>query len=273
MNKDIELLKQVLSIPTKTYQETLMVKFITRWLEQNNIPYHVDTFNNIYATKSTNLTEGEYFPCVICHIDTVHDITNINVTEENRYDIYNNLKPSLVAYDDDKKPTGIGGDDKCGIFACFKLLQELENVKSAFFVSEELGCFGSKNSYKPFFNDVGYCIQFDAPYNHLVSEYSWGVKLFDRESKFFEICDQTLPEGKLYESHPYTDIYQIKLQYDFACINLSIGYYKYHTPYEYVVIDDVYNGINNGINLIKNLGNMKYHFESDRKYFYQDYEI
>jgi hypothetical protein len=35
------------------------------------------------------------------------------------------------------KPTGIGGDDKCGVYACLELLKELPNLKAAFFVSEE----------------------------------------------------------------------------------------------------------------------------------------
>ena len=32
-----DLLKDVLKVPTKTYQEGLMVEFITQWLDSNNI--------------------------------------------------------------------------------------------------------------------------------------------------------------------------------------------------------------------------------------------
>ena len=50
MERNFELLKEVLSIPTKTYQEHLMVEFIVNWLDDNNIPHYVDKFNNVYAT-------------------------------------------------------------------------------------------------------------------------------------------------------------------------------------------------------------------------------
>ncbi len=47
MERDFELLKKVLSIPTKTYEEDLMIDFITDWLDENNIPFYVDELYNI----------------------------------------------------------------------------------------------------------------------------------------------------------------------------------------------------------------------------------
>ena len=54
MERNYELLKEVLSVPTKTYQEEKMVQFITNWLTENNIPFYVDEMSNIYATKQTD---------------------------------------------------------------------------------------------------------------------------------------------------------------------------------------------------------------------------
>ena len=54
MERNYELLKEVLSVPTKTYQEERMVQFITNWLTENNIPFYVDEMFNIYATKQTD---------------------------------------------------------------------------------------------------------------------------------------------------------------------------------------------------------------------------
>jgi hypothetical protein len=64
-----------------------------------------------------------------------------------------------------------------------------------------------------------------------------------------------------YFSHPYTDVYALKESFDFSCINISIGYYDYHTKNEYVVVEDVYNGINVGKQMIERLGNKKYKFK------------
>jgi len=260
MYKDYELLKNVLSVPTKTYQEERMVEFIVEWLEKNNISYYYDKFHNIYATKG-HLSDDQYYPCVISHTDTVHNIDTINIREEMKPDAKGELKLSLKAYNDSGRPTGIGGDDKCGVFACLKLLKELDYLKAAFFVSEETGCHGSKNADPEFFKNVGYGIQFDAPENWMVTEYCYGTKLFSRESEFFVKCNEVLTESFItpeYMRHPYTDVQALKEKFDFQCINFSIGYYDYHTPNEYVVVDDVYKGIETGKKIIESLGNKKF---------------
>ena len=275
MERDFILLKNVLSVPTKTYQEDRMIEFLVNWLRDNNIPFEIDGYNNIYATKvSQDITEDFYFPCVVAHTDTVHKIDTINIREEMLMNAQGELKESLKAYNDDGLPTGIGGDDKCGVYACLELLKELPTLKAAFFVSEETGCHGSKNADKKFFENVGYVIQFDAPENWMVSEYCMGTQLFSRESEFFKTCNKVISENlkeRKYQSHPYTDVYALKNVFDFSCINFSIGYYDYHTRNEYVVIEDVYSGIKTGKELIESLGYVKHTFKQpDKKRFIYD---
>ena len=155
MNNDIDFLKEVLSIPTKTYEEDLMIDFLVDWMKQNRIPFSVDEYGNVYATKQTgDVDEHFIFPCVVAHTDTVHNIDTINIREEVLLNEQNELKPSLKAYNDNGNPTGIGGDNKCGVFACLQLLKELPFLKAAFFVSEETGCHGSKNADRNFFSNV-----------------------------------------------------------------------------------------------------------------------
>lgn len=269
MNIDLELLKNVLSVPTKTYQEEKMVKFLIEWLTENNIPHFVDDFNNVYATKqeSLELPEDFYFPCVISHTDTVHNIDTININEEMLPNAQDEIKLAYKAYNDNGNPTGIGGDDKCGVFACLTLLKELPNIKAAFFVSEETGCIGSMKANSEFFTNVGYGIQFDAPENWMITEKCFGQVLFDRESEFFESCNKILTEsmsdkGMQYLVHPYTDVYALRSKFDFACINISIGYYDYHSPQEYVVVEDVANGIEIGRKMINDLGNKLHYMKS-----------
>lgn len=258
----IQFLKNVLSVPTKTYREGLMVEFITSWLTSKNIEHYVDEHLNVYATKQNDPTI-EYFPCVVSHTDTVHNLDSINVREEELPNTQKELKLALKAYNDHGQPTGIGGDDKAGVFACLTLLDELPNLKAAFFVSEETGCHGSGKADPEFFKNVGYVIEFDAPENWMVTEYCFGQQLFDRESEFFEVADKILTEGmkgnQEYMVHPYTDVYALRGLFDFQCINFSIGYYNYHSPYEYVVIEDVFNGIEMGREMINTLGYKLYH--------------
>lgn len=261
MERDFELLKKVLSVPSKTYREDLMIDFITTWLEKNNVPFYVDEFYNIYATKQTD-KDIEYFPCVVSHTDTVHNIDSINVVEEMLPNAQNEIKLSLKAYNNDGNPTGIGGDDKCGIFGCLELLKELPNLKAAFFVAEETGCKGSFNSDPSFFENVGYAIQFDAPENNMISEFLMGKPMFKRDSDFFTIGSELLtehfPKDTKYHKHPYTDIYPLNQKFGLSCFNISIGYYNYHTRNEYVVVEDTYNGIKVGKLMIEKLGYNRY---------------
>jgi di/tripeptidase len=273
MEKNIDFLKEVLSVPTKTYQEDLMIEFLENWLTENNLPFFTDKHQNIYVTKLTEkVDEDFYFPCVVAHTDTVHKLDVINIREENLPNAQNELKLALKAYNNFDEPTGIGGDNKCGVFACLELLKELPNLKVAFFVSEETGCHGSRNADKDFFKDVGYAIQFDAPENWMVTEICMGTRLFKRDSDFFETCKSVINENfngrEKYESHPYTDVYALKNSFDFSCINFSIGYYDYHTKNEYVVVEDVISGIKTGRELIEKLG-YKFYKEicNDNSYF------
>ena len=104
----------------------------------------------------------------------------------------------------------------------------------------------------------------------MVTEYCMGTKLFYRDSDFFKTCDKVLSEnftnGQVYHSNPYTDVYALKNKFDFSCINFAIGYYDYHTHDEYVIVEDVYNGITTGKEMIERLGYKKYKYKSESKY-------
>jgi di/tripeptidase len=271
MSQDLDFLKSVLSVPTKTYQEGKMVEYITNWCKENNLDYHVDKSNNVYVTKFEDMVpEDFYFPCVVAHTDTVHNLDTINIVEEQKLNAQGEVKLSLKAYNDNGDPTGIGGDDKAGVFACLKLLTELPYLKAAFFVSEETGCHGSSEADEEFFSNVGYVIQFDAPENWMITEKCFGQVLFDRASEFYPACNEVLTEGMNnddmeYMVHPYTDVWALRNKFDFSCINFSIGYYSYHTKHEYVVVEDVYNGINMGKKMIEKLG-YKLHYKKSVPY-------
>jgi len=272
MERDYQLLKDILSIPTKTFKEDLMINFLVDYLTKNGYLFFLDGMRNIYVTKQTD-ENVEFFPCVVAHTDTVHQINVINIREEELPNDLGENKFALKGYDDNGRPSGIGGDDKCGVFTCLELLKELPNLKVAFFVAEETGCHGSKQADEEFFSNVGYAIQFDAPGNWMVSEFCMGVQLFSRDSKFFKICDEVLtgtfnPDRK-YQSHPYTDVYALKQKFDFSCINFAIGYYNYHTANEYVIVEDVYNGVKTGKEMIERLGCEKHQFIPPKNRQYQ----
>ena len=78
MTINTELLKEVLSVPTVSRHEGLMVEYLKNYLKGKNYDFYLDEHMNIYVTKQTSENVG-YFPCVVAHTDTVHSLTNINV--------------------------------------------------------------------------------------------------------------------------------------------------------------------------------------------------
>jgi putative aminopeptidase FrvX len=254
----VNKLIETLSIATVSGKEDLMREYIIDTLNKSGIANYTDKYGNVYATKGNT----DYYPCVVAHIDTVHRLEEFNVREDNYI---------LTAWNNDNKQTGIGGDDKAGVFVCLELLEHFDTIKAAFFVSEEVGCLGSYLSDPEFFQNVGYAIQFDAPFNNWVSHYSDGVKLFSVDSEFFEkihpVFENNLPGYgiKTLGNHPYTDVSALKSLYDFSCVNYSVGYYNMHSIYEYVSIFDVELCLDTAKKLIESLGDKLYYLPRANK--------
>ncbi len=248
----INKLIETLSVPTVSGNEDLMRQHIIDTLNENSIDNYTDKYGNVYAIKG----DAEYYPCVVSHIDTVHRIEEFTVHEDNYM---------LTAWDKNNEQTGIGGDNKAGVFVCLELLEHFDTMKAAFFVSEEVGCLGSYLSDPEFFKNVGYAIQFDAPFNNWVSHYSDGVKLFAVDSEFFDkidpIFESNLPGYgiKSLGYHPYTDVSALKSLYNFSCVNYSVGYYNMHSKREYVSIMDVDLCLKTAVQMIESLGNELYY--------------
>ena len=273
---NLEKFKELLSVPSKTYQEEDMVEFICNELDEiEGVSYYRDKMMNIYATKG-ELSEGEFYPMFIAHTDTVHALVDqIVVQEENLvkprtfgHDYGDQTFLSLKGYTPDGKPTGIGGDDKCGVFIALELLRTLSKVKVGLFVSEETGCHGSSKCDPAFLNDVGYAVQFDAPGNNLITEVCSGTRLYEKDGEFINIAlplfNEVMGVTADPQSHPYTDVSQIKRKGDFSCINFSCGYYNMHTAQEFVVVDDVERAIVFAEELVNNLGYTKYDYEYEK---------
>ena len=258
MNKEnLKHLKEVLSIPTKTWKEELMIQYLMDYCKEKGFKSEIDSNGSVYVTKG----KAEIYPCVVAHIDTVHEPVEMVVNEENLPNAQGEIKLSLKAYEKDTgNPTGIGGDDKAGVFICLKMLEHFDNIKAFFPVAEETGCHGSSDADKTFFKDVGYAIQFDSTENDTMSLTLMGVKLFEEESNFFtSVKDIILEHGlKNWHNHPYTDTMKLKENFDFPCLNFAAGYYNYHTKDEYVVVDDVQNTCEMSVKIIETLGEKQY---------------
>jgi len=246
----------ILSTPTHFAQEDLLAEKILAKLADKDLQVATDKFGNIYIQKG--IPDSIYYPCVVAHMDTVHHLTEFNVhtSEDNK---------RLYALTPDGNKTGIGGDDKAGVFVCLELLERLDHLKVAFFVGEEYGCYGSRLADRAFFENVGYIIEFDAPEHNWISHRSNSVYLFDKDGIFFNkikpILQETMGENLILSAHPYTDVCALKVKHDVSCINVSVGYFNMHEITEYVDIDICMNAIDMGEKMIKELGHTKYEYK------------
>jgi len=250
---NLNRLKEVLSVPTYSQNEKLMIEYLQKVLTEKGYEHYTDKHGNIYVTKG----KAKNYPCFIAHTDTVHRV-NLNLTVVEGYE---EGKQILKGIDSTTgHASGIGGDDKCGVFLALQMLDTLPNVKAAFFVSEEIGCLGSKKADSNFFKNVGYAIQYDSPEGNSMSLTLMGKFLFEQKSEFENKVTNLILEHGItnWEYHPYTDAWQIVEKFNICCLNLAAGYYRYHTDSEYVVVDDVQNGFNLGIKLVEVLGEKKY---------------
>lgn len=251
-DKKLQRLKEVLAIPTYSRKEELMIAYLESVLSEKGFSYEKDKIGNILVTKG----KAEHFPLFVSHTDTVHYVNhNLKVVqlEEDGKTILTGVDSKTLS------PSGIGGDDKCGVFLCLEMLDTLENVKVAFFVSEEIGCVGSNASVKTnseFFQNVGYAIQYDSPKGNSMSMTLMGKELFDKKSIFGEKVSPLILEHGItdWARHPYTDIWPLLENFGFSCLNLAAGYHRYHTDNEYVVVEEVQNAFELGLKLHEILG-------------------
>ncbi len=252
----LDLLKQILAVPTCSRQEDRMVAFLVEHVRQRGATrcgeIITDEWNNVFIRKG----RADYYPCVAAHIDTVHPLRPVEVVQQNGI---------LFGFDEYGQRTGIGADDKAGVFVCLELLERFDDIAVALFAAEEVGCVGAHHAPAAWFKDVGYVMEFDGPGRGLVSYTSSGTRLFANDSAFIQTAAPVLQAHGLtrWQHHPFTDVMALRRRFNFSCLNLSCGYHNWHRPDEYIVVEEVEAAVNAGEALIAALGCRSYPFEAE----------
>lgn len=224
------MLKEILSIQSTSENQWRMFAYIIRHLSVlDDTNYYVDD-GNIYITKG----DAREYPCVVAHMDTVHDIVEdlTPIEIDGKITGFNRVT---------MEQTGIGGDDKVGIYIALKCLEIFDNIKVAFFRDEEIGCVGSYGADMDFFKDCMYVLQCDRKGNSDFIVNGAGVELSSDE---FIKAVEPLLFGYGYSTAfgSITDVVALKENgLGVSVANISCGYYNPHMAEEYVVIRDVEN--------------------------------
>lgn len=247
--KNIEKFKELLAVQSVSYNQKQMTKYLkSEFRKIDGVTFH-EKDENIFVTKGKGL-----MPCVVSHIDTVHAITSDlyplqigdNITGFNRKTL---------------TQSGIGGDDKVGIWVCLEVLRNFDNVKVAFFSNEEVGCKGSYDTDLKFFEDCTFVLQCDRQGNKDFVNNACGVELSSKG--FQDAIQETLKDfGYSFTDGGMTDVMALKENgLEISCANMSCGYYNPHRPNEYINIIDVENVKNLVFSLISQFGSIVFPHE------------
>ena len=267
MYLDKDFVYDCMSVPTHSKLEYRMVVFIILWARKNGIKYEFDDFGNVYLTKG-ELSEGEYYPCVTSHLDTVqtkHDPyiyagVPLDIKTERTKDGQHKISVDANG----GSAIGIGADDKGGICICLSIFKYVDKLKACFFLDEETGCHGSDNLDKDWFKDVGYVIGYDSPDLYRAAWACSGTKLFSYEfyeKHMKEVCDRWGLTKGCFFSEPYTDVKNIREKIEIICMNFGNGGYYAHSENEFSIIEDMDQACGMGIDLIESIGRTRHYLK------------
>ncbi|MBQ8042882.1 MAG: M28 family peptidase [Clostridia bacterium] len=231
------------------YKQPELKKMIVAYLEKQGKykPLVGDGF--IYA-------EGDIPVMLVAHMDTVHK-TPVET-------IYHDQEQDVIW-----SPQGIGGDDRCGVYAILKIIAT-HKPYILFTEDEEIGCVGAEKFVtmvqQPSIDKIKYIIELDRRGKKDCVFYQCGNKEFQDYVEGFGF-------KKAYGS--YSDICTISDEWEIASVNLSVGYYHEHTLQEVVKFKQLEKTIEKVITMLDDANNAEYYdFEREISHYniYNNYD-
>lgn len=207
-------------------------------------------YEQLWVHKDFVYAEGSVPICLVAHLDTVHKEL-----------------PKVIVEEADKlsSPQGIGGDDRCGVYAILQIIKK-HNCSVLFCCDEEVGGLGA--------------LAFSQTSLATKKNFKYMIEL-DRKGKtdaVFYDCDN--PEftkfitefGPWIENYgSFSDISEVAPACKCAAVNLSVGYYNQHTISEYVVPSEVDFCIDNVCKLIEASKDVEPFEYIEAEYYYKGY--
>jgi len=156
-------------------------------------------------------------------------------------------------------PSGIGGDDRCGVYAILAILKRTAKRPSILFTNhEESGGAGSTKFLKDFKDKpkANFVLAFDREGDSQAVYYRCGNAVF---------VDMITSFGFRKEEGTFSDISILAPAWDIAAVNLSVGYHHQHSMNEFIVVSELNNTIVKATRLIEADNKISYDFQKDKK--------
>lgn len=191
---------------------------------QRQLFYHLQRFfagNNVACEEKYLLVKGEAPVLLVAHLDTVH-----------------REKVKTICYSEDgnilMSPQGIGGDDRCGVYALVKAYDQADKKPWLLFTcDEETGAGGARaftESYEAKklpqeLEQIKCIVELDRKGSH-------DAVYYDCANEDFETYISS--KGFRTEFGSFSDISVLAPAMGVAAVNLSAGYYHAHTQHEFI---------------------------------------
>lgn len=230
MKLNEKLLWSILHTESESGNCDMMIDLVLEHCQTHKYDARQDTLGNIYITKGNATT----YPCIVAHMDTVHDITGDGIALVQLGDNVTAINPATM------EQTGIGGDDKCGIYAALHCLSSLPCCKVALFVDEEVGCIGSYAADISFFSDCRFILQADRRGN---SDFVTDI-CGPLSSPAFQSAIAPVIKSHGYKTcaGAMSDVMALaENKVGVSVANMSAGYYNPHQACEYINLEDLAN--------------------------------
>ena len=202
-----------------------MLNKIIRKTEPQLFNWLKTRYNAISEESKFILVPGEAPVLLVAHLDTVH-----------RQQVETICWSSKIWM----SPQGIGGDDRCGVFALVSIHEKAKKKPWLLFTcGEESGGIGASRFVNEYLKNEGL--------RKRMSSIKFIIEL-DRKGKdeavYYdcycpELEDYITSKGFRTDIGSYSDIVDIAPVLGIAAVNLSCGYYNAHTEHEYIVLPEL----------------------------------
>ena len=210
-----------------------------------------ETHKSVVVGDGYVFAQGTFPVLLVAHLDTVHEEL-----------------PYIIMYDKERdaifSPTGIGGDDRCGVYMILEIIRKY-NCSVLFCEDEEIGGVGARefaNSELSIGLKFNYIIEFD--------------RMGSNDAVFYQ-CDN--PDFTSFITREFyniaigsfSDISIVAPALGCAAVNLSCGYYNAHTTEEYVVMEEMNASINAACKILERTTEDDKFEYIESEYDYSDY--
>ena len=231
-DNDFKLLKKLISL-----NQCETKSFVAEFLDKS--------YSDIVETSDYIFAKGNIPIALVAHMDTVFEGDG-----KKRDFIYRTLEGKLW------NPNGAGFDDKAGIFAIFKIIEDGYLPHVIFTTDEEIGSQGAIQLIEEYkshpFDDLKYLVELDR-----ANEFD--CVFYDCKNEEFIEYVESFGFIKAYGTS--SDIKHISNAWNIASVNLSIGYKYQHTEEEILYVGAMFETISNVKSMLDDSENISWEFK------------